>query len=114
MSIQHQEFRGRVANLENKHAAYAQGYTARVQPDGLIVIAPRKMRSRISGRVLLLTVASFLLFKAFLMAALGFDSYDERIAKLADGTAVERAGALVMQADPVSVWGAEKMGPILR
>lgn len=114
MSIQHQEFRGRVNRLQSKHAKYAQGYTARVQSDGLIVIEPRRMRSRISGKVFILVVLSFLGFKAFLMAALGIGSYDERVARLADGTAVERAGALVMQSDPLSVWAAEKIGPLVR
>lgn len=114
MSIQHQEFRGRVDRLQSKHAKYAQGYTARIQSDGLIVIEPRRMRSGISGKVFVLVILSFLGFKAFLMAALGLGSYDERVARLADGTAVERAGALVMQADPVSLWAAEQIGPILR
>ncbi|MGR3621404.1 hypothetical protein [Pseudophaeobacter sp.] len=114
MSIQHQEFRGRVNRLQNKHAKYAQGYSARVQSDGLIVLEPRRMQSRISGKVFVLVIVSFLGFKAFLMAALGLGNYDERVARLADGTAVERAGALVMQADPLSVWAAEQIGPILR
>lgn len=114
MSIQHKEFRGRVANLQNKHAGYAQGYTAQVQSDGLIVISPRRVRSRVSGRVFLLLIAMVLLFKGFLMAALGFASYDERVAKLAEGTVVEQAGAVVMLADPVSIWVAQQIGPILR
>lgn len=114
MSIQHQEFRGRVSRLQSKHAKYAQGYSARVQSDGLIVLEPRRMRSRVSGKVFVLVVLAFFGFKAFLMAALGFGSYDERVARLAEGTAVERAGALVMQSDPVSLWMAEKIGPILR
>ncbi|MFT6457552.1 hypothetical protein [Pseudophaeobacter arcticus] len=114
MSVQHQEFRGRVARLQSKHASFSQGATARVQSDGLIVIEPRKIRSSISGKVFVLIIVSFLLFKAFLMAALGFDSYDERVARLAEGSAVEQLGAVIMQSDPVSVWAAQQVGPILR
>ncbi|GAA6196053.1 hypothetical protein [Pseudophaeobacter sp.] len=114
MSVQHQEFRGRVARLQSKHAGFSQGATARVKSDGLIVIEPRKIRSNTSGKVLILIVAAFLLFKAFLMAALGFDTYDERVAKLTEGSAIEQLGAVIMQSDPVSVWAAQQAGPILR
>ncbi|MEP2718631.1 hypothetical protein [Pseudophaeobacter sp.] len=114
MSVQHQEFRGRVAKLQTKHAAFSQGYSARVQSDGLIVVEPRRVRSRVSGRVFVMILGAFLLFKAFLMAALGFDSYDERVARLEAGTSVEKLGAIVMQADPASTWAAEQIGPILR
>lgn len=114
MTIQHQEFQGRVAHLQKKHAGFSKGYAARVQSDGLIVIEPRKIRSRISGKVFVLIIGAFLLFKAFLMAALGFDSYDERVTKLANGSGVERMGAVIMQADPASVWVARHIGPILR
>ena len=72
MSVQHQEFRGRVARLQSKHAGFSQGYAARVQSDGLILIEPRKIRSRISGKIFVLIIGAFLLFKAFLMAALGY------------------------------------------
>ncbi|EBA18503.1 hypothetical protein RSK20926_12309 [Roseobacter sp. SK209-2-6] len=114
MSVQHQEFRGRVSKLQGKHRAMASGYSARVQKDGLIVVEPRRIRSRFSGRFVVLFLVAFLGFKAFLMAALGLDSYEERVARLATGTGVERAGAFVMQVDPISRWGAEKIGPILR
>ena len=114
MSVQHQEFQGRVARLKTKHAAYAQGYSTHVQSDGLIFMRPHKVRSRVSGKVFLLILAFFMVFKAFLMSVHGFDSYDERVAKLTTGNAVERVGALVMQSDPVSVWAAAQIGPILR
>ncbi|WP_278921367.1 hypothetical protein [Pseudophaeobacter profundi] len=114
MTVQHKEFHGRVARLQTKHAAFSRGYTARVQSDGLIIVEPRRLRSRVSGRVFLLILTGFLIFKAFLMAAVGFASYDERVNKLASGTMIEKLGAVLMQADPVSTWGAQKMGPILR
>ena len=63
---------------------------------------------------MLFFAGAFLLFKGFLMAALGFGSYDERVVTLAQGSAVERAGAFIMQADPASVFIAQKIGPVLR
>ena len=114
MSIQHQEFRGRVSRLKNKHGALSQGYAARIQKDGLIVVEPRRVRSRFSGRFLVLFLLAFLAFKVFLMAGLGFATYDERVERLAEGTAIERIGAVVMLSDPLSHWAAEKIGPILR
>ena len=114
MTVQQQEFQGRVAHLKTKHAGFAQGYSTHVQSDGLIVMRPQKIRSRVSGKIILLILAFFLVFIAFLMCVHGFDSYDERVARLTTGNAVERVGAFVMQSDPVSVWAATQMGPILR
>ena len=114
MSIQHQEFHGRVARLQRKHYGFSQGYSARIQPDGPIVIEPRKTRSWVALKITTLILAAFLVFKTFLMAALGFASYDERVARLAEGTVVEQIGAVVMQSDPASVWAAQQIGPILR
>ncbi|MEK0162540.1 hypothetical protein VWZ88_15280 [Phaeobacter sp. JH20_36] len=107
-------FYARLDRLERKHGAMARGYTAKVRADGLIVVAPRRVQSRISGRSLILFVAAFLLFKGFLMAALGFGSYDYRVDQLRAGTGLEKAGAFVMQRDPVSQFLAEKIGPVLR
>ncbi|KIC10690.1 hypothetical protein RA19_09800 [Leisingera sp. ANG-M1] len=108
------QFQARLKHINRKHEAISGGYTAKLRPDGLLVVKPHRVQSRISGRSVLFFVAAFLLFKGFLMAALGFGSYDERVSTLAQGSAVERAGAFVMQADPASVFVAQKIGPILR
>ena len=115
MSDQRADFRGRLRLIEKRHSGYARdGYTARLRSDGLIeVVQQPKVRSRVSGRSLLLFIAVAFLFKGFLMATLGFGSYDERVAKLAEGTQIEKAGAFLMQADPLSTFVAEKLVPLL-
>ncbi|CUI00540.1 hypothetical protein PNH50_13290 [Leisingera aquaemixtae] len=114
MGEHHDQFQARLKQINRKHEAMAGGYSAKLRPDGLLVIKPGSVQSRISARTLVFFAAAFLLFKGFLMAALGFGSYDQRVRTLAGGSAVERAGAFIMQADPVSVFFAQKIGPVLR
>lgn len=116
MSDQHAEFRSRIRRLDRKQAQGAQGFVARMRADGLIVVEPRKAlaRTRISGRSILILVLAVVMFKGFLMAALGFDSYAYRVARLQEGTLVEQAGAFIMQADPLSIKIAETLLPVLR
>ena len=47
------------------------------------------------------------------MATLGFDSDDQRVASLPRGTQIEKSGAVLMQADPLSTFVAEKLMPPL-
>jgi hypothetical protein len=101
-------------SIERKHASFSNGYTAKLRPDGLIVAAPRRVQSRISGRSLIVFVAAVLAFKGFLIASLGVEAYGDRVAKLQNGSALEAGGAFVMQADPASLWIAEQLGPVLR
>lgn len=91
MNHQHAEFRNRLRQLDRKHAKAAHGFRARMRSDGLIVVEPQKVvRSGISGKVFILFVVVGLMFKAFLMAALGYASYDYRVAQLGEGSVIER------------------------
>jgi len=108
------QFQARLKQINRKHEAMSGGYSAKLRPDGLLVVKPHRVQSRISARTLVFFTAAFLVFKGFLMAALGFGSYDERVQTLAAGSGLERAGAFIMQADPVSVFIAQKIGPVLR
>ena len=115
MSHQHAEFQERLRQLDRKHAKAAHGFRARMRSDGLIVVEPQKVvRSRISGKVFILFLVVGLMFKGFLVAALGYSSYDARVAQLAQGSFVERGGAFLMQRDPISTRIAEELRPILR
>lgn len=115
MSDQYAEFQSRLRRLDRKTLNKGHGYTAKIRTDGLIVVEPRKVvRSRISLRSLLLFLAAGLLFKGFLMASLGFASYDQRVSQLAEGSFVERSGAFVMQSDPLSRKIAGQLLPLLR
>ena len=108
------QFGERLHLLERKHRAMSQGYVAYIQPDGLIVARPKRRTSRISGRAVIIAALAFIGFKAFLIANLGPQTYDERVGRLRDGTLVEKAGGFVMQADPLSTYVALQIGPILR
>ncbi len=52
--------------------------------------------------------------KAFILAAAGPDLYDERVAKLGEGTFVEQGGARVMQVEPATEYFATVIDPIFR
>ena len=98
----HAEFETRLSRLLRKHRAMARGYTTTIRSDGLIVAKPKRQGSPISGRSVVMFLAAFVLFKAFLIASLGQGVYSERVARLSVGTPVERAGAFTMQIDPLS------------
>jgi hypothetical protein len=108
------QFDERLRLLSRKHRAMSHGYVTQIQSDGLIIARPRRQSSRVSARAVLLFVLAFFGFKAFLVANLGPRTYDDRLARLNEGTIVEQAGAFVMQADPVTMYVAGQIGPILR
>jgi hypothetical protein len=108
------QFDERLRHLASKHRAMSHGYVTRMQPDGLIIAKPRRRQVRISGRSIFLFVAAFIGFKAFLVANLGPQAYDDRLARLQAGTVVEQAGAFAMQPDPLTMYFAKQIGPILR
>jgi hypothetical protein len=114
MGQSHIQFDQRVNNLGRKHNALSRGYVTRMRPDGLIVARPHRKQSRISLKVVFRFLLAFLAFKGFLIASLGPDGYGDRVNKLENGTVVEKAGAFVMQMDPVSNLIAQQIGPILR
>ncbi len=113
MSEAFQDFDTRLKKIDRKHNRLAQGYSARVSKDGLIVFRPKRRQSRISLRGVALLAVGFLCFKGILLAHLGATTYENRIAALQDGTLIEQGGAYVMQIDPVSNAIAMKLHPIL-
>lgn len=97
-------FNKRLRRLGRKHRAMQNGYATLVRPDGLIVAKPRRTGSPLSFRPLIYCLAGLLLFKGILMAQLGPGVYLDRLERLQAGTAVEQAGAWVMQPDRASEW----------
>ncbi|MDP1668070.1 hypothetical protein [Phaeovulum sp.] len=65
-------------------------------------------------RPLAFILCAFLLMKGGLHAELGNDIYNERLAVLANGTAVERAGAWVLSADVATLAISARLRPYLR
>lgn len=107
------DFRKRVRGINRKHRQLSQGYVELVERDGLLVPQKTRIRRKFPTVGLLLTLAGFMLFKAFLFSQVGAFHYDERINRLNDGTALEQAGAWVMQGDPLTVMIANWFPKIL-
>ncbi|MEM6757974.1 MAG: hypothetical protein AAF601_00700 [Pseudomonadota bacterium] len=100
-------FNQRLATVERNHRRLSNGYTTEVRADGLIVAKPKRQQ-RQAGRIryFLLIMLGLLLFKAFSFSTLGEVTYNERVAKLGNGTTTEQIGAFVMQAEPATVFVA--------
>ncbi|PVA05816.1 hypothetical protein [Thalassorhabdomicrobium marinisediminis] len=79
------------------------GVVHRVGRDGLIRSRPRLIRPRFPVKGAMIVVGLLLAFKALLFAELGAEAYGDRVAGLREGMLLERAGAVVMQEDPVTV-----------
>ena len=115
MAQGHLDFDERLRRVGRKHRAMAQGYTFRMRPDGLMVATPyHRSRPPVSIRSIVFFLAAIVVFKAFLLAHLGPQTYEERLDHLRAGTLVERTGAYVMQSDPASRLLADQLGPLLR
>ncbi|WP_299153238.1 hypothetical protein [uncultured Tateyamaria sp.] len=110
------DFRKRLSVLGRKHVAMSNGYTSKVRHDGLIVVTPKRRNPTrfIPVKGMVLFIVGFLVFKAFMFAALGESTYTQRIAKLAEGTLLEQGGAWIMHADPVTQVIARYIEPITR
>ncbi len=102
MSHHDLEFDRRVHRLTLKHRAVARGHGTRMRPDGLLVSAPLRAQPRLSLRTVLFLIAAFFAFKALVIASAGVAAYDDRVARLQEGTIAEAAGAWAMRSDPVS------------
>lgn len=98
------EFYGRLSRIERTHMA-GGGFEA----DGTLGMffhnAHRRRRSRRPRILASLIVGAAILFtlKASLHVAIGGAVYDEKIALMLAGTDIDRAGAWVMQADPLTL-----------
>ncbi|MCZ4354266.1 hypothetical protein O4H61_17255 [Roseovarius aestuarii] len=105
-------FAARLKKVNRKHTRMARGYDAKVGRDGLIVFRPKRRKAGMPIRGLMLAGAALLGFKALAIVQLGAGGYDARVEALQNGTAVEQAGAFVMQPDPVSTAIATRLAPL--
>ena len=111
----HADFNKRLTSLRRKHVKMANGYTTRVRGDGLIVVKPnRRVRRGFPLGKLLILALGFFVFKGFMFASLGDVTYNERVAKMGNGTTVEQAGAWMMQSDPITQFMAGFIEPLTK
>ena len=108
------DFHERLAILGRKHAAMCKGYVMRMRPDGLIVVDLKRPRSlRLAPlKALFLLLLGFCVFKAIMVTSVGEATYNERVAKLEQGTVMEQGGAWLMQVDPATAFFSELLKPI--
>ncbi|WP_299141487.1 hypothetical protein [uncultured Tateyamaria sp.] len=107
-------FHKRLGAVGRKHAAMAQGYTTQVRGDGLIVVKTKRRKASrfVPLKGLAALMLGFFIFKAFMLSSLGEITYNERVAKLQQGTQIEQGGAYVMQIDPVTHFLAGFLEPL--
>lgn len=96
------DFGARLKRIDRTHRKVAQGYVTSVNHDGLIIAVPRRRRVRVPFGGIALIAMAVIGFKGLVHAHLGAVAYDERISSLSAGSSVEKVGAWIMQADPVT------------
>lgn len=103
MSDAFAQFEKRLDSLERKHRKLANGYVAKINPDGLITVVPKEKRTAMGLRLLGAVIVAFVLFKSAVLTIVGPLTYIERIDVLAAGNGFEKLCAWIMQADRVSL-----------
>lgn len=107
------QFDQRLRRLTRKHSRMARsGIVHRMGPDGLVLPYPRRRMPAFPLRGVAILIAAAFIFKAFLYASLGGTTYDERVARLNQGSVIEQGGAWVMQADPATIWIAGQINAL--
>lgn len=109
-----EHFLSRLNKHGRKHANMAHGYTTTVGRDGILKVTPKRARGRFPIVGILILVVGFIGFKAFILAAVGPVTYNERLAKLDAGTQIEKVGAKVLAIDPVTAAIVDIAGPVIR
>ena len=88
--------------VRNRERMRRNGVVRRVGKDGLIRSRPRLVRPIFPLKGALLIAVLFIAFKALLFAQLGAGNYALKVEALRTGTIVEKAGAVLMQEEPVT------------
>lgn len=92
-------------------------YVTLVDKNGLIQVVPRerkRARSFAPLKLILLFVALMTLFKALAILNLGVTTYEEQLAALASGNAVERSGAVLLSIDPITQAIVQGVQPLIK
>ena len=105
-----QPFGTRIDQLDRQRKALANGYYTTIRNDGLVIAHPRRRDKAAPLKYFLALVVLFFIFKALVLATAGAGTYQSRLNSLSDGTLVERAGAWILQVDPVTQVLSNKVG----
>ena len=101
------DFYGRVARIQ-KARAKGLGFEAPGTLGRSYYYRPKPQRRSVVGPILFLALCTLLL-KSAILHSVGLESYNNRVAGLMAGDGIEWAGGWLMQAEPVTVFLAEKM-----
>ncbi|WP_121632902.1 hypothetical protein [Tropicibacter alexandrii] len=108
------EFRKRQSAITRKHSRMARGYVNKLdKTSGVIVQQPDSKTGSVGRSVLLRVAVAFMVLKVLTLSWLGPELYESHLAQLREGSTVERAGAFVMQVDPVTAKGAALLSPLM-
>lgn len=108
------DFSTRIADLTRTHASMSHGYDAKADSSGLIIFRPRRQRTRLPWRQLVISVMALASLKLLVLTLIGELTYQDSINTLASGNAIERAGAWIMQIDPVTRSVASQLAALLQ
>lgn len=96
-------FETRVEGIARNHARLKEnGAVSVVDATGLVTLLPRRRRRHVSPRPFVMALVAAMAGKAALLGALGPDTYAAKVEALRQGSTIERAGAWIMQPDPVT------------
>lgn len=109
MSDAFQNFDSRLKKIHKTRVKLSRGYESFVGDDGLIVVKPRRQGWSFPFQGAFLLVAGFIGFKALILVTLGQPVFEDRVDTLRAGSFVEQMGAVIMQADPLTVMLADQI-----
>ncbi|PYG28616.1 hypothetical protein [Pelagimonas varians] len=95
-------FENRQKAVRRKHTRMAKGYVTKLNKHGVFVQEPDHKASGYVMRKLMIALVGLLTFKSFVLYWLGSDVYQGKVDALNTGTAIDKAGAFLMQIDPLS------------
>ncbi|MBP0483802.1 hypothetical protein [Sagittula salina] len=95
-------YRHREDAVRRKHARLAKGYVTKLDRNGVYVQVPDSKAGGMSLRVVLYAAVIFFGFKVMILTGLGEADYGASLQALSQGSLFERAGAWMMQADPLT------------
>lgn len=108
------EFYRRLEGIERKHKSLSGGYVRLEERNGILTPVQKVRPKRaFPWRGLFLVALAFILFKATLFAHLGPIGYIRNHAELEQGGVVERMGAWILRPDPVTIFIADKIDPVV-
>lgn len=107
------KFEVRMNRINRRHQRLSRGYVMSVNHDGLVIAEPKARSSIIPWRGILFVLAGTLIVKSVMLAQVGPEAYEARVATLASGNQLEQVGAYLLSADPVTQWIASQVAPLL-